>query len=439
MTELRDWFRRRRENVQHALGEDAALVLSATPELSVGRDTELKYVVDPEVYYLTGYQEPEAVIVLTGGNEGAFTMFVRARDPERELWTGTRGGVEAASEQFGADAAYPIGELHAKLPGLLASVDTIYARLDITPELDALLKRALVNGRRERARSGRGPMALVDPGVLLDGPRALKDAHEIAAVRQAAAITAAGFCEGIRRVRPGAGEWEVEAALEAGFRSRGADGIAFPSIVASGSNATILHYVTNRAVMQAGDLLLMDAGARYHMYCGDISRTVPVSGRFSAGQRLVYEAVLEAQTAAIAVVRPGVDAEEPHKQAVRRLVEAMRELKLIDVSVEQALEDESIYKRYFPHRTSHWLGLETHDVGAYALRTGPRLLEAGMVLTIEPGLYIPNSDSNAPPELRGIGVRIEDDVLVTPDGHEVLTASLPTQPDDLEALLSNTT
>lgn len=429
-------LRGRRERVMNALGEDAALILAATPELTVGRDTELRYVVDPELYYLTGYREPDAVAVLAPGNQEArFTLFVRPRDPARELWAGPRGGVEAATEQFGADAGLAIAELDAKLPALLAGIDTIYARLDVRPEVDALIRRALLSGSRKRARTGRGPHTLTDPGVLLDEMRAVKDAHEIALLRRAAEITVAGFFDAAAHIQPGAGEWQIEAALEAGFRSRGADGSAFPTIAASGPNATVLHYISNQGRMQSGELLLLDAGARFRMYCGDVSRTFPVNGCFSPPQRALYDTVLRAHGAAIAAARPGAAADEMHRAALSELIAGLRELRLITASLDQAFEDESVYQRFYPHRTSHWLGLETHDAGAYAYRSGPRRLEAGMVLTIEPALYVPIDVQEAPAELRGAGVRIEDDLLITEQGGEVLSRRLPTRAEDVEALL----
>lgn len=429
----------RRARALDALGTDAALVLPAAPELRVGRDLELRYRPDPDLFYLTGYPEPDAVAVLSPANEEApFTLFVRPRDPELELWTGIRGGPEAATEIFGADAAFPLGELEERLPKLIKEVGTVYFPPGSgRAELEALVRRILAGSRRARQRTGRGPHALVDPGRILDEMRLVKDAHELALLREAARITAEGFREAAASIRAGAGEWEVEAALEYAFRRRGADGFAFPYIVASGANATVLHYIENNRPMRAGELLLIDAGARYRMYNGDISRTFPVSGRFTTAQRELYDAVLAAHDRAIEAVRPGATVADVHAVAVRTLTVALVELGLLEGDVDE-LVAEGKHKAFYPHQTSHWIGLDVHDVGDYAIRGTPRPLEPAMVLTIEPGLYIPADCEAAPAGLRGTGIRIEDDVAVTEDGHEILTATLPAAAEAVEALLAGT-
>lgn len=434
--ENRAVYEARRERVYAALGDHAALIVAATPEVVIGRDTETRYLVDPELFYLTGYREPEAVAVLCPGREHRFTLFVRPRDQARERWTGLRGGVDAATARFAADAAHPIDQLPQQLPRMVAGVDTLYARFDSgRPRLEALLKRIWSDGRRLRARTGRGPRTLVDPGVLLDDVRLIKDEHEIAALRTAARISAEAFAEAAALIRPGAGEWVIEAALEAGFRSRGADGFAFPSIVASAANATTLHYVANERVMNAGELVLIDAGARYRMYCGDISRTFPVSGRFTVQQRALYQAVLRAHDAAVAAVQPGRTIQEVHEAARHELITYLETLGLLKLPLDEPIDEAESLKRFVPHKTSHWLGLEVHDVGTYVVNGESRCLEPGMVLTIEPGLYIPADTEGVAPGFAGLGVRIEDDVLVTANGHDVLTAGLPTAPDEVEALI----
>jgi Xaa-Pro aminopeptidase len=413
-----DVFAARRRRVLEMLGDTGALVLAASPELIVGRDTELRYVVDAELFYLTGYTEPEAVLVLNPASaDEPFTMFVRPRDPARELWTGARGGIEAAREHFGASAAYPIHELSQRLPPLLATSDVVFARLGAgRPELDGILQRVLADARSKRPRTGRAPHTLTDPGEILDGMRLLKDETELTLIREATRITSEAFIETLARVRSGVGEWEIEASIEHGFRSRGASGPAFPTIAATGANATVLHYIANNAAARDGDLLLLDAGARYHMYCGDITRTVPVSGTFTTEQRDLYDIVRAAGEAAIAATRPGAIVDAPHAEVQRVLAEGLIGLGILDGTVESVIQDEQGLKRFYPHRTSHWLGLDVHDVGAYATRAGPVTLEPNMVLTIEPGLYLPE---------KGIGIRIEDDVVVTKDGCEVLTSAVP--------------
>jgi Xaa-Pro aminopeptidase len=431
-----DVYADRRARVLTALGEHGALVLPAAPELRVGLDGEVRYVVDASLYYLTGYREPEAVLVLCPSADAPFTFFVRARDPERELWTGGRGGVDDATARFRADAAFPIGELAQRLPKLLAGADTLFGRLGVgRPDVDALLLGALERARRARPRTGRGPRALVDPGALLDDMRLRKEPCEIERMRAAARITVDAFRDAAAIIRPGAAEYEVEAALDAGFRRRGADGPAFPTIVASGTNATVLHYVANTRTLRAGELVLLDAGARMD-YCGDVSRTLPVSGSFTAAQRALYEGVRGALCAGVAAARPGATIDDVHDAARARLVDALVDLGFLAGPADAYADEERAaeVKRFYPHRTSHWLGLDVHDVGDYVVDGAPRRLEPGMVFTVEPGLYIPADAAPGPAELYGTGIRIEDDVLITADGHEVLTRALPTGTDAVAGL-----
>jgi len=427
----------RRARVLDALAPDGVMILPAAPELHLGRDLELRYQPDPDLHYLTGYTEPEAVAVLAPARTDApFTLFVRPRDPARELWTGPRGGTDAATAVFGADEAHPIDELPGRLPAIIADAGAVYFRLGTgRDDVEALVRTSLIRAQRGRQREGRGPRALVDPGAILDDMRLIKDAHEIGLLREAARITAEAFREAAPRIRPGAGEWEIEAALEAGFRGRGAAGPAFPTIVAAGANATVLHYTDNAATLEAGQLLLIDAGARFRMYCGDISRAFPVSGAFTSAQRDVYDAVLAARDAAIALVRPGNTVEQVHDAALRTALAALIDLGVLGGTVDELIEKREEYHPFLPHRTSHWLGLDVHDVGDYKVDGAPRRLEPGMVLTVEPGLYLPATHEAVPHALRGTGIRIEDDVLVTPSGHEVLTAALPAAAAEVEALL----
>lgn len=433
-----DSYAARRARVLEMLGDDAALVLAAAPELNAGSDAELRYVVDPELYYLTGYIEPEAVLVLGPKSaEAPFALFVRERDADRELWTGARGGTEAAVVIHNSDAAWPIGDLAAGLRQRLRAADTVYARLGTgRPEVDAAVLGAIASGRRLRPRTGRGLHTVSDPGIILDDMRLIKDDGEIALMREAARISVESFREAAMSIRPGTGEWQVEAALEGGFRMRGGSGPAFPSIVAAGANATVLHYVANSCTMNAGDLLLIDAGARRRMYCADISRTFAVSGAFTDAQRDLYDTVLAARDAAIAAVRPGATVDEVHDAALAVLVEGLIELGFVAGTTSDAKRNEDAWKPFFPHRTSHWLGLDVHDVGMFVANGRSRPLEPGMVLTIEPGLYIPAATGSGPGELHGTGVRIEDDVLVTAGGGEVLTAELPADRESLTAMMS---
>jgi Xaa-Pro aminopeptidase len=412
------------------------MILSAAPELRSGPDGEVRYVPDSSFYWLTGYTEPDAVLVLCPScEEGSFILFVRPRDPEREVWTGPRGGVEAAQDVYGADVAWPVAELKQRLH-VLAHVSALYARVDgVRPDVDGEILAVLNAGRHGRARTGAGPHMLIDPGVLLDDMRLVKDATEIARIREAARISVEAFHDAAVRIAPGAGEWQVEAALDGGFRARGAFGPAFPTIVAGGTNATVLHYTANDATLAAGQLVLVDAGARAGMYCADISRTFPASGRFTPDQRDLYDAVLGAHAAAIAAVCPGNTIEHVFDAALHALLDALIWFRFVEGPRDRLLEDPASYRRFCPHRSSHWLGLDVHDVGSYRMKGGePRRLVAGMVLTIEPGLYVP-SDAPGPATLAGTGIRIEDDVLVTDEGHDVLTAALAVAATAIEALM----
>ena len=417
-------FALRRERVLESLGERGALVLAAAPELHAGRDTELRYSVDGDVYYLSGCTESEVVLVLCPScDEGAFTMFVRERDPARELWTGTRTGVEGAREQFGADVAWPITELEQRLPDMLAGVDVLYTRVASgNAQLDRLLPSILDAGRRKRPRRGTGVQTVVEPGLLLDELRLIKDTHELERMRQAARISVEAFGDARGAIRDGAGEWEVEAALESGFRARGAIGPAFPSIVAAGANATVLHYIANAERMRTGQLVLLDAGARHSMYCADISRTYAV-GDVHADVRALHQLVRDAHDAGIAAATIGARIGDVHDAATRVLAAGLRDMGLIPSDLDHDAEADAL-RRYYPHQTAHWLGLDVHDVGDYVVDGSSRLLQPGMVFTVEPGLYIPAGDESAPPTLRGVGVRIEDDVALLDPGAVVLTAGL---------------
>jgi len=417
-------FARRRAAVLERL-DGGAVVLPAAPELTTGRDTEVRYVADAELYYLTGCAEPGAVAVLTAHEDGPFVLFVRPPDAEAERWTGPRLGAADAGARYGADTVYTLDQVEEKLPPLLHDAPRLFVRLDsLRGRLEETVRESLRRARGQKQRSGKGPDTVVDPGAILDDLRIVKDDDEIHRIRQVVEITVRTFPEALARAGDGRGEWEVEAAMEAGFRSRGADAYAFPTIAASGPNATVLHYGANQRTMHDGELLLVDAGARLNHYNADITRTVPVGGSASPPGRDVLDAVHAARTAAIDALRPGATIADVHDAARRVLATAMLDLGLAQGSLDELLEDEEKTKPYFPHRTSHWLGLDVHDVGGYTLHGEPRPLQAGMVLTVEPGLYIPTDDQNAPDELRGIGARLEDDVLVTDDGCENLSEGL---------------
>lgn len=426
-------FRRRRERVLAGLG-DGVLVLPAAPLRYRSRDTEYRYRPDSELFYLTGLAEPDIVAVLRGGDGPGLALFVREREPELELWSGERLGPERARERTGADRVHPLSALEAELPGLLTGPMRVLYRMGADPRTDRLVVDALARGRARGPRRGTGPRALVDPGEVLDDLRLIKDEDEVVRIRRAAAATVAGFHAALSATRPGAGEWELEGALDGTFRRAGADGPGYETIVGGGERACVLHYVENRCLLEADDLVLVDAGASLGLYHADITRTWPVSGRFTAEQRAVYEVVESARRAAVAKVGPGATIAAVHEAAQSVIVAGLVELGVLEGDP-AALMLEEKQKPYFPHQTSHWLGLDVHDVGDYARGDRSRVLEPGMVLTIEPGLYFRPGLEGGGARFAGVGVRIEDDVLVTPSGRENLTEAIPSDGDAIAALV----
>jgi Xaa-Pro aminopeptidase len=424
-------YRARRARLAAAIGEGLAVIPTA-PERVRNRDTHYPYRHDSHFYYLTGFPEPEAALVLAGGAEPKSLLFCRPRDEEREIWDGVRWGPERAREHFGVDEAHPIGALDEMVSTLAADRPALYTPLGAEPDWDARVMRWL-NAVRARARAGvTAPERLHDVRAILDEMRLVKDAHELALMRRAAAISAGAHRRAMAFACPGRYEYEVEAELLHEFRRHGARFPAYVPIVAGGANACVLHYVANDAVLREGDLLLIDAGCEFEGYAADITRTFPVGRAFSAAQRAIYELVLAAQAAAIARVRAGAGWNEPHEAAVRVLAQGLLDLGLLAGSLDEALEKET-YKRFYMHRTGHWLGMDVHDAGEYKRGGNWRTLAAGMVHTVEPGLYI-RAAPDVPQRWHGIGVRIEDDVAVTEEGCEVLTAAAPKSVADIEAI-----
>lgn len=391
---------------------------------------------DSELYYLTGATEPGTVAVLTGGAEPRFVLFVAERDPVHELWHGPRLGPEAAAEAFGADEVHGLSELGRRFPSLVADADRIYFRLGEDRALQRRVVEVLSSGRSRAQRSGRGPRGVIDPALVLDELRSIKDEWEVHTLREAARMTVEGHRTGIAFLQPGLGEWAVEAAVEGSFRAQGATGPGFATIVGAGSNACILHYVKNNSVVSEGDLVLIDAGAEHDMYHGDVTRTVPAAGRFTPMQRTVYDVVDAARGAGVAACRPGSSIDDIHRAALRVIVEGLVDLGVVSGAVEDLIEG-GAHRPYFPHNTSHWLGLDVHDPGAYVRDGSSRRLEPGMVLTVEPGLYFRAGIDGVPDGLSGIGVRVEDDVHVTSGDPENLTAGLPSAADEVEDLVGS--
>ncbi|MEW6131735.1 MAG: aminopeptidase P N-terminal domain-containing protein [Pseudomonadota bacterium] len=411
-------YRWRRSRVLDQMGE-GVMVIATAPEVARNRDTHYPYRHDSYFYWLTGFGEPEAVVVLVGGDKPRHILFCREKNEEREIWDGFRYGPEAAREAFAFDETFACDALDAELPKLLEN----------RPQLAYLIGRDLawdnrvmgwLNAVRAKARNGvHAPSRLVDARIWLDEMRLVKDAHELALMRRAAEISAAAHIAAMRTARPGLHEYEIEAELLSVFRRGGAEAPAYTPIVAGGANACVLHYVFNDKPLRDGDLLLIDAAAEYGSYAADITRTFPVNGRFSTAQKDAYELVLAAQTAAIDAVRPGSRWNDPHDAAVRVLAQGMVDLGLLRGEVGGLIESEA-YKRFYMHRTGHWLGMDVHDAGEYKLDGEWRPLLPGMTFTVEPGLYIRPAD-DVPEAFWNVGIRIEDDVLVTENGCEVLT------------------
>src|SRR4249919_2490168 len=426
---------RRRKQLMRMAGEDAILVLPAAPERIRSRDTHYPYRQDSDLLYLTDFPEPDAVLVLVPGRRhGETILFCRERDPEREGWDGPRCGPDGAVDRFGMDDAYPIADLDEILPGLLEGRSRVYYHFGRDAEFDLKLI-GWVNRVRAMMRMGaQPPHEFLELGHLLDELRLFKSRDEIRLMQRAADISVLAHEAAMRASRAGVREYALQAEIECVFRQHDAVP-AYGSIVGAGANACVLHYVANNAVASDGDLVLVDAGAEYRGYASDITRTFPVNGRFSKEQRALHDLVGAAQAAALAQARPGVPYEAGHLAAVRTLTEGLLKLGLLKGTLEKNIADGS-YKRFYRHKTGHWLGLDVHDVGEYRIDGESRLLEPGMVFTIEPGLYIPPDDKTVHARWRGIGIRIEDDVLVTADGHRVLTGKLARSADEIETLMA---
>ena len=421
------------------MGADAVAILVGARLVTRSADTEFPFRQDSDFWYLTGFDHPDAIAILSTREGPDFTLFVQPRDPAAETWTGIRPGVDGAVSDFGADDAHPRDAFFERLPELLRGADRIYHTLGRDGEIDARIV-ALQDQIRRQSRGGVLPAReLIDPRILLHEMRLFKSDAEIELMQRAATITREAHAGAARLAQPGRFEYELEAELARTFRGRGGSGPAYGTIVGGGRNATILHYIRNDQPLRDGEVVLIDAGVEYEGYASDVTRTYPIGGRFAPPTRDVYEVVLAAQLEAIAAARPGTTLPEIHARAVRVLCEGMVSIGLLAGDVDALVEQES-YRRYYMHGTSHWLGLDVHDVGAYVNRAGdgptaaePRPLEPGMAFTIEPGLYIPADDSEAPDAFKGIGVRIEDDVVVTETGILNLNLDIPKKVDEVEA------
>ncbi len=425
-------YAERRAEALRRLG-GGVLVLRSNPEQTRSHDTEFPFRQDSDFAYLSGFLEPDSVLVLSASHpEHRFVLFVRPRDLEKETWNGRRAGVEGALRDFGPDAAFPIEELDARLPGYLEGAGTVYFTPGLDQGFNARMEGWLSALRRSRARHGRGPSSRTEHGGVVHEMRLFKTAEEAALLRRACAISSEAHNAALSATRPGMQEYEVQALIDYVFRARGAQAPGYNSIVAGGGNATILHYTENNMPLEDGALLLIDAGGEFEGYTADITRTFPIGKTFTPDQRAVYEIVLEAQVAGIAMVRPGTRFDDVHRAALEVLVAGLVKLGVLEGEPAELIALKA-FQPFYMHRTSHWLGLDVHDAGLYVDPAGKsRLLEAGMVLTVEPGLYFGDGILEYDPRWRGIGVRIEDDVLVTQSGHEVLSQDAIKEPSAIE-------
>lgn len=428
-------FAKRRQHLMDIMGPDTVAVLPNAPVANRNRDVDYPYRSDSNFHYLTGFDEPESVLVLIPGREhGEYILFCRERDLDKEIWDGYRAGQDGAISNFGADDSYPISDLDDILPGLLEDKEKVYYTMGNQPSFDQRMVSWL-NHLRQASRSGKhSPTEIIELEHCLNELRLFKSRQEIKAMKQAAKASVQAHIRAMQFTKPGKWEYEVEAEIIHEFMKNGCRSPAYPSIVGGGENGCILHYIENNAKLKNNDLLLIDAGAEFECYAGDITRTFPVNGKFSSAQAAIYQVVLDAQKAAIAAVKPGNHWNQPHEVAVAVLTQGLVDLGILKGNVAQLIED-GAYREFYMHRTGHWLGMDVHDVGDYKVGGEWRLLEPGMVLTVEPGLYI-RDQAYVDKKWHFIGIRIEDDVLVTKDGCEVLTEAAPKEIDEIEALMA---
>ena len=410
-------------------------IIPAARETTRSNDTHYRFRQDSDFFYLTGFEEPDAIAVIKPGDTNEYVLFVRPRDPEREIWDGRRAGVEGAKNEFGANESFPVEEFDGKLREILDGAEVLYYRLGAQPDLDAKIVREISLMRGWNRKPVHPPQTIIDSAAIIHELRVIKSPEEIEIMQTAADIAAEAHCEAMTTVRAGMQEYEVEALIEQVFRRRGAAAPAYTSIVGAGANATVLHYINNDGQLRDGELLLIDAGAEYKGYASDITRTFPINGRYSKAQREIYELVLKAQMACVEMVRPGVTHDQLKQHSIEVLTEGMVELGLLQGEPEELIKEKK-YEKFYMHGLGHMLGIDVHDVGRYYYGKDSRALEPGVVMTVEPGLYIAPDTQDVPEQYLGIGVRIEDDVLCTNNGPRVLTNKVPKQVEEIEALMA---
>ena len=421
------------------MGRGGVAIFTSRPPAIWNHDTEHLYRPDPNFYYLTGFEEPESICVIAPDHpKHQYILFVRPKDKQAEIWNGKRVGVKDARKRYGADKAYPIEKFGEKIGKYLEGTERLYYTLGSNQDVDSEILALFTGSVRSRIRSGQGLHTLVDPSPILSELRLIKNKTELQRIQLATEITVAGHVAAMKAVKPGMYEYDLEALVESTFRMNGASGPAFPTIVASGGNATTLHYTTNDCQIEDETLVLIDAGAEYGRYSGDVTRTFPANGTFTKAQREIYQLVLDAYYAIIDSIRPGVSIDEPHQKSIELLTESMLSLGLLKGKAKKLIKKEA-YRQFYMYRIGHMLGLDVHDVNCVHDANGDfKTFQPGMVMTIEPGLYVDEDTENVPPEYLGIGVRIEDDILVTETGCEVLTGGVPKEIDKVEELARST-
>jgi Xaa-Pro aminopeptidase len=410
-------------------------IIPSAREATRSNDTQYRFRQDSDFLYLTGFEEPEAIAVVAPAREQKYTLFVRPRDPEREIWDGRRAGVEGAKSEYGADEALPIAEFGEKLPDILDGAEKLYYRLGVNPDLDDTIIRHIGRMRALNRKPIHPPQTIIDPATIVHEMRVLKSPEEIELMQRAADIAAEAHVEAMKAARPGMKEYEIEALIEQIFRRLGAAAPAYNSIIGAGPNATILHYINNDGELRDGELLLIDAGAEYRGYASDITRTFPINGRYTKAQREIYDLVLEAQMSCVEMVRPGTTHDQLKSHSVEVLTKGMVRLGLLKGDPEELIKEKK-YEQFYMHGLGHMLGIDVHDVGRYYYEKESRALEPGVVMTVEPGLYINPNTKDIPEQYLGIGVRIEDDVFCTANGPRVLTNKVPKKAEEIENLMA---
>ncbi len=433
-TENINIFKARRDRVTKAMGQNSALIVAANPEFIRNDDVHYPYRQDSNFYYLTGFEEPESFLIIRPGQKPESIMFVREKNIERETWDGFRFGPEGTKKEFGIDEVYPISEFPQKAVELLKGFDEVYYRLFKNQQADQRVQNLLLDLKCAYGRSGYGLLTIKDADTFLGEFRLKKNEDDLHNQRKACEISAAAHLKAMRLTKPGVTERQIQGILTNEFYTKGSAREGYGFIVASGNNATTLHYNFNDQVCESGELILIDAGAEYNFYSGDITRTYPVNGKFTPAQKKVYEGVLKIQKDIISYIKPGIYFKDLHLMGTEMLTQLMLDLGLVNGRKEDVLSSLE-YRKYYPHGIGHWLGMDVHDAGLYMIRGEARPIEAGMVFTVEPGLYIPATDKTAPEEYRGIGVRIEDNILVTEKGSEVMTNGVPKEVSEIEAIV----